>query len=106
MQIDSSDNDSVISTCSENYSFITKKQDKKSAVVGGRVSASLPMEIADILFSEEEVLSDGLGEISSDEVKELSDEDIDFSAPEMLFDNANNQKESIDVNKDIMWVAL
>jgi len=105
MQIDSSDNDSVISTFSEDYSFITKKHVKKPVGLGGRVSSSLPIEIADILFLDEEVVNEDFSEISSEE-EDLSDQDIDFNAPALELENMNNQKESIDFNDNFMWVAL
>ncbi|CAG8626973.1 4337_t:CDS:2 [Ambispora leptoticha] len=99
MQIDSSDNDSVISTRSGNYSFIPKKQGKKP-IGGGRISIALPIEIANILFSEEEV--EDFSEISSDKDEDLFDQEIDFNAPAIMFENIN-QKESIDINNNFMW---
>ena len=101
MQIDSSDNDSVISTFSENYSFITKKHGKKPVGFGGRVSSSLPIEITDILFSDEEVVNEDFSEILS-EKEDLSDQDIDFNVPALELENMNNQKESIDFNDNFM----
>ncbi|CAG8725235.1 15929_t:CDS:2, partial [Cetraspora pellucida] len=78
MQINSSDNDSVISIFFENYSFITKKYSKKLVGLGGRVSFLLPIEIADILFLYEEVVNKDFSEILSKE-EDLSDQNIDFN---------------------------
>ncbi|CAG8585903.1 6265_t:CDS:2 [Ambispora leptoticha] len=104
MQIDSSDNDSAISNDSSissyqnDFSFITKKAKKGKKPVGnGERRSSQNITFVENLFSDEE--ENVVEDLSDVEDKELSDQDIDFNAPENLINETEQPIGPIDVLK-------
>ncbi|CAG8570308.1 10944_t:CDS:1, partial [Cetraspora pellucida] len=89
IQIDSSNNDFVISIFFEDYSFIIKKHDKKLVSIRRKISFLLSIEITNILFSEKKVVNEDFSKILFDK-EDLSDQDIDFNALALVLENINN----------------
>ena len=97
MQINLSDNNSIISNNNIKYSFITKKKSKKEKkpIRNRRKRIKISVNIENFFSDKEETISDKLIDI---EDEELIDQEIDFNTLEFLAEVIESD-ETIDINK-------
>ncbi|CAG8799019.1 13808_t:CDS:1, partial [Gigaspora rosea] len=104
IQKDSSDDDSVVSSHEEFYSFISKCQfNKGKRPVRRRRNSQYPIIFENLFFDEEENLAEDLLDL---EDEKLTNQEIDFNSPETLYENIETPIEPIDPNKGFVWMIL
>ncbi|CAG8764055.1 9070_t:CDS:2, partial [Gigaspora rosea] len=104
IQKDSSDDNSVVSSHEEFYSFISKSQSNKGKrPVRRRRNSQYPIILENLFSDEEENLAEDLLDL---EDEELTDQEIDFNSPETLYENIETPIEPIDLNKGFAWMIL
>ncbi|RIB03765.1 hypothetical protein C2G38_2224116 [Gigaspora rosea] len=102
--IKNSDDDSVVSSHKEFYSFISKSQSNKGKQpVRRRRNSQYPIILENLFFDEEENIAKDLLDL---EDEELTDQEIDFNSPETLYTNIEIPIELINLNKDFVWMIL
>ncbi|CAG8510977.1 2458_t:CDS:2, partial [Gigaspora rosea] len=104
IQKDSSDDNSVVSSHKEFYSFISKSQSNKGKQpVRRRRNSQYPIILENIFSDKEENLAEDLLDL---EDKELINQEIDFNSPETLYENTEILIEPINSNKGFVWMIL
>ncbi|CAG8694026.1 24139_t:CDS:1 [Gigaspora rosea] len=89
IQKDSSDDDSVVSSYKEFYSFISKSQSNKGKRPVRRRRNSHPIIVENLFSDKEENLAEDLLDF---EDEKLTDQEIDFNLPETLYEYRDDDR--------------
>ena len=106
MLIDSSDNDSVVSSYKNDFSFIAKSQSKKGKRPvrnGGKRSAQNLIFVENLFSDEEENVTEDL---LDDEDEKLIKLEIDFDTSEDFIGEMEEHISILDVLKGFLWIIL